>query len=109
MKPIALALAAMSVLAGVIALQPTANALSNEIYARVANYFIIRCNVFLDNPSCTAGGCYWWSGICNSMPAGVTETDYCIKLDEELQLCFTNINTKYVIVNMGTYGEAVNV
>lgn len=95
-------------LALMLSSQVSVKALSNEIYARTANYFMVRCNVFTDSATCASGGCYWWGGICNIFPSSI-DTDYCITIDEDIQLCFTTSDTKYLLINTGTYQEAIGI
>jgi diphthamide synthase (EF-2-diphthine--ammonia ligase) len=106
MRNLIIALAAGLVLFSMLA---TARAQVASLYAKTANYFLLRCNSMTDAASCASAGCYWYNGMCNTSPEGIGETDYCIRLDEDIQLCFTDLNTKYLIVSMGEYGEAIDV
>jgi hypothetical protein len=83
----------------------------NNVFARTTSYFLVRCGVFTDSTSCEDSGCYWWGGVCNTMPSapGAVETDYCLSIEDGIQLCITTANTKYILVDVGMYQEAIQI
>ena len=37
----------------------------------------------------------------------IVELDRCYNIDDELTLCYTNTDDKYIILKMGIYGEVI--